>query len=355
MSDCRTRMHDVLAGRIPDRVPYFELAISEAVIEGMHPGLTYFDFCEKEDIELVFTRWCFQNRWIDREKGIYTNEWKLIRRKGNEYTDDYLAGPIHSLEDLRGFHAPDPEAEAGFATLGEAVRRFGAERMVGFSSKATFNHVWYLMGGMEEYLMAMYTEPQLIHAINDMVCEFHLAQARAAISRGADIVSLQDDYAFRQNAFIPREKFVEFCLPGIQKMADLVHSLGGRLLFHSDGKLDEFLDLIIDSGIDFLHPVEPLAMDIREVYRKYRDRVVICGTVDCAQTLTFGTPADVKKEVLGLLADLAPGGRYIMTSSNTIHSQVRPDTYRAMLDTLRQYGRYPICAEPLAAGSGAWT
>ena len=31
-----------------------------------------------------------------------------------------------------------------------------------------------------------------------------------------------------------------------------------------------------------------------------------------------------------------------MTSSNTIHSQVRPDTYRAMLDTLREYGRYPI-------------
>jgi 3-oxoacyl-[acyl-carrier protein] reductase len=77
-------MQDILAGRIPDRVPYFELSISEAVIQQMHPGLTYFDFCEKEDIELVFTRWCFQNSWIDREKGLHTNEWKMRKLPGSD-------------------------------------------------------------------------------------------------------------------------------------------------------------------------------------------------------------------------------------------------------------------------------
>jgi uroporphyrinogen decarboxylase len=348
-------MQDVLAGRTPDRVPYFELSISEAVIRQMCPGCSSLDFCEKEDIDLVFTRWRFQDRWIDEEKGLYTNEWEMLRRKGREYTDDYLDGPIHTMEDLRGFHPPDPERATGFAALEEAVRRFGATRMIGFSSKATFNHAWYLMGGMEPYLVAMYSEPRLIHALNDMVSEFHQGQARKAISLGADVISLQDDYAFHQNAFIPREKFVEFCLPGIRRMVDLAHSLGARLLFHSDGKLDEFLDLVVDAGIDFLHPLEPQSMDIRAVHQRYRDRVVICGAVDCAQTLTFGTPADAREEVLGLLADLAPGGRYIMTSSNTIHSGVRPDTYRAMLDTLRQYGRYPIRARRGAAGGAAWT
>jgi uroporphyrinogen decarboxylase len=342
VSGSRRRIQDVLAGRVPDRVPYLELTISETVASAMHPGASYFDFCALEDIDVVFTRWYFQNRWIDREKGIYTNEWKLIRRKGNEYTDDYLDGPIHCIEDLRAFTPPDPGAESGFASLRETVGRFSAERMVGFSSKATFNHAWYLMGGMERYLVAMYTEPRLVHALNDMVSEFHLAQVDKAMERGADIVSLQDDYAFRDKAFIPREKFVEFCLPGLRKMVERVHTRGGSVLFHSDGRLDELLDLIVDAGIDFLHPVEPIAMDIREVYPKWRDRVVICGNVDCAQTLSFGTPADARSEVLGLLADVAPGGRYVMTSSNTIHSSVRPDTYRAMLDTLRAWGRYPI-------------
>jgi uroporphyrinogen-III decarboxylase len=78
------------------------------------------------------------------------------------------------------------------------------------------------------------------------------------------------------------------------------------------------------------------------VYREYSDRVVICGNVDCAHTLSFGEPKAARQAVLWLLENIAPGGRYMLTSSNTIHSKVRADTYRAMLDTLAEYGRYPI-------------
>ena len=98
--------------------------------------------------------------------------------------------------------------------------------------------------------------------------------------------------------FISRDKFEEFCLPSIERMSELVHRKGGHLLFHSDGNLDEVLDLIIGSGIDFLHPVEPGAMDIKKVYEQYKDKVIICGNLDCAHTLTFGTQDEVRKEVM---------------------------------------------------------
>lgn len=342
MADSRKRVLDVLNGRYPDRVPYFELLISDRVIGQMHPGSFYLDFCEKEHIDMVFTKWKFRNRWLDEGKGVYTNEWKMIRKAGDEQTDAYIDGPVHSMEDLRSFIPPNPHEKHGYENLKTALERFGSSKIVCFFSKATFNHPWYLMGGMERYLVSMYLEPGLIHALNDMTMEYHLAQAQTAMDMGADVIALADDYAFRQQTFIPREKFVEFCLPAIRKMADLVHKNGRFLLFHSDGNLMEILDLIADSGVDFLHPVEPGAMDIREVHANYKDRFVICGNVDCAQTLTFGEPEDVRKEVLWLLEHVAPGGRYIMTSSNTIHSQVRADTYRSMLDTLAQYGTYPI-------------
>ena len=246
------------------------------------------------------------------------------------------------MQDLRSFRPPDPLAEEGFHDLRKTLGRFKKDRMVAFFSKGSFNHVWYLMGGMEPYLVAMYTEPDLVLALNEMTSEFHLAQAQKAMDLGADIIALADDYAFRQQSFIPREKFVTFCLPALQKMCDLVHGNGCRLLFHSDGNLAEYLDLIVEAGIDFLHPVEPGAMDIRRVHAQYGTKVVVCGNVDCTNTLTFGEPADAEREVTQLLRDVAPGGRYIMTSSNTIHSMVRPDTYRAMLDTLRRSGAYPI-------------
>jgi uroporphyrinogen decarboxylase len=342
MSGSRERVLDVLEGKIPDRVPYFELLISDKVIERMHPGSGYLDFCEEERIDMVFAKWKFRNRWLDESKGIYTNEWKMIRKAGDEQTDAYLDGPIHSMEDLRSFVPPDPNDARGYENLRTALQRFGKSKIVCFFSKATFNHPWYMMGGMERYLTSMYLEPGLVLALNDMTTEFHLAQVQAAVDMGADVIALADDYAFRQQAFIPREKFVKFCLPAIRRISDLVHKNGRHLLFHSDGNLTELLDPIADSGVDFLHPVEPGAMDIVEVHKKFRDRFVICGNVDCARTLTFGEPGDAAKEVLRLLEHVAPGGRYIMTSSNTIHSQVRADTYRAMLDTLAEFGSYPI-------------
>jgi uroporphyrinogen decarboxylase len=40
----------------------------------------------------------------------------------------------------------------------------------------------------------------------------------------------------------------------------------------------------------------------------------------------------------------APGGGFILSSSNTIHRGVRPENYRAMLEALRRFGRYPRLA-----------
>jgi hypothetical protein len=41
-----------------------------------------------------------------------------------------------------------------------------------------------------------------------------------------------------------------------------------------------------------------------------------------------------------VLAAAAPGGGFILNSSNSIHSGVRPGNYRAMLRAGRELGRY---------------
>ena len=37
-----------------------------------------------------------------------------------------------------------------------------------------------------------------------------------------------------------------------------------------------------------------------------------------------------------------PGGGYILSSSNSIHSGVNPANYLAMLRTLQEFGGYPM-------------
>jgi uroporphyrinogen decarboxylase len=56
--------------------------------------------------------------------------------------------------------------------------------------------------------------------------------------------------------------------------------------------------------------------------------------------MTFGTPAEVVEATKEALRKGMPGGGFILSSSNSIHSSVKPENYAAMLQTLREYGRY---------------
>jgi len=101
--------------------------------------------------------------------------------------------------------------------------------------------------------------------------------------------------------------------------------------------------MMVDSGISGLDPIDPQGgMDLAEVKAEFGGRIALKGNVDCAQVLTFGTPDEVVEETRRALRQGAPGGGYILSSSNSIHSAVKPENYRTMLDTLARCGRYPI-------------
>jgi uroporphyrinogen decarboxylase len=117
--------------------------------------------------------------------------------------------------------------------------------------------------------------------------------------------------------------------------------LGLYVIKHSDGNLWPILDMIIDTGIDCLDPIDPLGgMDLAEVKEKYGDRVALKGNVDCAQLLTFGTRDEVIAATRTALKKGMPGGGYILSSSNSIHSAVPPDNYLALVETLQEHGSY---------------
>jgi len=101
------------------------------------------------------------------------------------------------------------------------------------------------------------------------------------------------------------------------------------------------IDMIIDSGIDCLDPLDPVAgMDLGDVKRKYGSRIALKGNVDCSHLMTLGTPDEVAAATRQALAVGAPGGGYILSSSNSIHSSVKPENYMAMLRTVQEHGSY---------------
>ncbi len=57
-----------------------------------------------------------------------------------------------------------------------------------------------------------------------------------------------------------------------------------------------------------------------------------------------GSEEEVREAVRETIRTAAPGGGYIISSSNSIHPGVKPENYIAMIKAAREFGRYPIVA-----------
>ena len=93
------------------------------------------------------------------------------------------------------------------------------------------------------------------------------------------------------------------------------------------------------TGVDGLNPLEPVAgMDLAKVKAACGDRVCLVGNIDCGELLCHGTVAQVESAVREAIEAGAPGGRYMLACSNSIHAGVKPENFAAQLAAGRKYG-----------------
>jgi len=150
-----------------------------------------------------------------------------------------------------------------------------------------------------------------------------------------------DDYGGNEGPLMSPKHFEEFFLPGMLEVVQTAKELGAYVIKHTDGNINEILEMMVSTGIDGIHPLDPEAgMNIKEVKEKYGDRVCVIGNIDTGKILSDSTPDVVEEVVKNTIMDVAPGGGYIIASANSIHVRVKPENYLAMLKAARKYGNY---------------
>jgi uroporphyrinogen decarboxylase len=205
------------------------------------------------------------------------------------------------------------------------------------------------LNGFENLLTNFLVEPEFAHRLMDTVLEVTLRIARNAVRAGADVIVIADDYAGNDSPFFSPAVFKEFVLPRLKRMVDAVHEEGARVVKHSDGNLWPILDLIVDTGVDGLNPMEPIAgMDIGKIKQRYGKRLCLIGNIDCAYILSEASTSEVEAAVKECILRASAGGGHIISSSNAIHSSVKPENYRTMIAATKKYGRYPLSLKRLS-------
>jgi hypothetical protein len=194
------------------------------------------------------------------------------------------------------------------------------------------------------FLETMVDEPSLVERYMEATTEGVLTILRAELDLGVDGILGAEDWCFAKSPLFSPQMFRRFMAPSLKRIVDECHRRGVPFIKHLDGNTTVLLDTLVDFvGIDGLHSIEPPAgMDIGWVKRKYGDRITLLGNIDCGHLLTFGSPEQVVAAVKQILRAASPGGGHVFASSNSIHSGVRPEIFRAMMNAVKQFGVYPI-------------
>jgi methanogenic corrinoid protein MtbC1 len=205
-----------------------------------------------------------------------------------------------------------------------------------------YTQVWMMMGA-DVFYRSLETNEELIAAMFDKVGEIQyqtLLRLLEYPSVGA--VVNPDDVAHNTGWLVNPKYFRKYIFPWYKKMGAECRNKGLGFIFHTDGDCTEAMEDIIDCGFHGLNPIQPNCMDIVEVKKKWGHRICLIGNINLDSTLTLGSPQDVRAEVYERIRTLAPGGGYMLASSNSIPDYVPLENMKAMLDATFEFGKYPI-------------
>lgn len=190
--------------------------------------------------------------------------------------------------------------------------------------------------GFADFAMALYKQPDFIHEVMARITDWSAELVEGLCKLDFDFLWAADDIAFGTSTMFSPRHYREMLLPHVRKVADKITK---PWIFHSDGNLTPILDDLLSLGMDALHPFEPGALDPVEVKQRYGDRIAIVGNIS-VDLLSRGTPAQVRAETRQRIEELAPGYGYLLSSSNSVAEYCKPENVAAMIETVREFGRY---------------
>lgn len=252
-------------------------------------------------------------------------------------------GLLKTWDDLEKFKAtlPDPTDDKFYEQGKEFLKTYGDDKCIFAAVRFGIEHTFLSMG-IEHFGMMLYDDPKFVHATMEMFTDFTCKTIDRINEMGFHGYFVSDDQAYRSGPFISYKHFQEFFYPYMKKCADRMKL---PWIYHSCGNIMPIMDDLLSLGMNAIANIEPGPMDINEVKKKYGDKVCIVGNIDLHYTLTRGTVEETIAEVKDRIKNIAPGGNYIIASSNGLTSYCKPENIKAMNDTILKYGNYPIVVD----------
>jgi uroporphyrinogen decarboxylase len=244
-----------------------------------------------------------------------------------------LRGLIHNRDDLLNLKLP--QIDDRYLSGGrEFVDRYGSSDLALFF-RTRFGPSFVVQSmGLEQFSYALYDDISLIEEFADIFAGWVTGLLEKIGSMGFDFAWFADDIAYKTQLMFSPEIFRSIFLP---RMRRIISAWNDRpWVYHSDGNIDDVLDDLLSLGMNGLNPIEPDAMDIYRLKKKYQERLCLIGNID-VNMLCSGTVKEVQDEVKRLIETIGTEGAFVIASSNSLTRYCKRENVFAMRDAVDLY------------------
>jgi len=257
--------------------------------------------------------------------------------------EEVVTSPLAKAEtvaDIEQFDWPDPNAWEVESLRAKCAEWPSYPRLGGCYEPF---YLYCRLRGMEQALTDLTVNPEMVEAAMERIYFIHESVIRRSLEAAkgmVDFIYVAEDMGTQNALLMSPATFRRFIKPWLRKMIDLTHSFGAKVLHHDDGAIRPLLPELIEIGVDVLNPVQwrCAGMDREGLARDFGKSIVFHGAVDNQQTLPFGTPEDVKREVAENIRIFRRGKGYIVAPCHNLQPNTSTANIVALYEAVREYG-----------------
>ncbi len=349
----RERFLTVLDHKVPDRIPVFDFLFSRPLYKEVlgrdiknYNSLDYLLLAEalSFDATLLNIGMPEENKLKTLTDDTFIGEWGTVFKivDSSWPSPSPLSYTIKNQEDLNTFKIPNGSDEGRYYGAIKAVEKNKGNLATLAAVTGPFTTVMMALG-ITRMSECVYFEPGFIKEFLKIATEFSFQLIDGFNKIKVDAIFLADDLGFAGSTFFNPEWYRKNLFPYYRELVNEIKENGMYVLLHCDGNINTIVSDIIEMGFDALNPLEVKAnMKLKEVRKKYGNKITLSGNVDSSTTLVFGNSEDIEKETLKCMLDGGKNGSYILSSDHSFHDDIPNKNIFAMIETCKKYGKYPL-------------
>jgi uroporphyrinogen-III decarboxylase len=252
-----------------------------------------------------------------------------------------------SIKTRKDFESLKLDSQASIDTAVNYIREYKQEikkQNVNLGVTALFGclltTLYEFVVGMNDFMMMVYEDRDLVEEMLEVSTVHFVELSKALVAEKVDFLFPADDVAFKTGLFIPPKIFKEIWVPRMVRIFEPALNANIPIMFHSDGKIDDIVEDLVDMGLNCLNPMDPYGIDYHDYKKRYGSRLCLSGNYDVDFPLGNGTPAQVDADVKTHMEVMKPGYGYIATCSHSIVNYIPHENYIAYINAIHKYGRY---------------